>query len=100
MSYEFHEALARWKMARANFYHAEEGYVEVAINELNAAQEHLDAVVQREKILKAEAEEKTENETTNIPDESRCKNICSLLASYWAQLSALVLDFLSAVFSR
>lgn len=98
MSYEFHEALARWKMARANFYHAEEGYVEVAIKELNAAQEHLDAVVQREKILKAE--EKTENETANIPDESRCKSICSLLASYWAQLSALVLDFLSAVFSR
>lgn len=98
MSYEFHEALARWKMARANFYHAEADYVEVAIKELNAAQEHLDAVVQREKILKAEA--KTESKTTDIPDESRCKNICSLLASWWAQLSALVSGFLSAVFSR
>lgn len=92
MKYEYYDALERWKIARENFYYAEEAYVEVAIQELAAAQEHLNAVIKREKILKAEEESKKVI-SENIK-KSRCETLCSSLGSLWerglARLSVLL----------
>lgn len=93
MKYEYYDALERWKIARENFYYAEEAYVEVAIQELAAAQEHLNAVIKREKILRAEEESK--NAIPENIKKSRFETLCSSLGSLWEQLLERLSVFLS-----